>query len=292
MTFASIILRTIFLSFLFLCTITIAQELPTRWDELVASDWEKALQKSNYTCILPIGILEKHGPGVPIGSDLIRAREWARRATKEEYAVVFPDYFYGQINEAKQQYGTFSLPSQLVMELLKATTDEIARNGFKKIIIINSHGGNPQMIRYFIQNQLENEKRHVVYFFTPEFSKETAQEIQGLRISDPATDQHGGEREASEILYLRPELTKLERSNTESGENQKRLNLPSTLYTAIWWYASYPNHYAGKAELATEELGKAVTEHTVSSLVKAIRAVKVDELTLELQSEYFSKVKQ
>ena len=292
MTFASIILRTIFLSFLFLCTITIAQELPTRWDELVASDWEKALQKSNYTCILPIGILEKHGPGVPIGSDLIRAREWARRATKEEYAVVFPDYFYGQINEAKQQYGTFSLPSQLVMELLKATTDEIARNGFKKIIIINSHGGNPQMIRYFIQNQLENEKRHVVYFFTPEFSKETAQEIQGLRISDPATDQHGGEREASEILYLRPELTKLERSNTESGENQKRLNLPSTLYTAIWWYASYPNHYAGKAELATEELGKAVTEHTVSSLVKAIRAVKVDELTLELQSQYFSKVKQ
>jgi len=292
MTFASIILRTIFLSFLFLCTITIAQELPTRWDELVASDWEKALQKSNYTCILPIGILEKHGPGVPIGSDLIRAREWVRRATKEEYAVVFPDYFYGQINEAKQQYGTFSLPSQLVMELLKATTDEIARNGFKKIIIINSHGGNPQMIRYFIQNQLENEKRHVVYFFTPEFSKETAQEIQGLRISDPATDQHGGEREASEILYLRPELTKLERSNTESGENQKRLNLPSTLYTAIWWYASYPNHYAGKAELATEELGKAVTEHTVSSLVKAIRAVKVDELTLELQSEYFSKVKQ
>lgn len=292
MTFASIILRTIFLSFLFLCTNTIAQELPTRWDELVASDWEKALQKSNYTCILPIGILEKHGPGVPIGSDLIRAREWVRRATKEEYAVVFPDYFYGQINEAKQQYGTFSLPSQLVMELLKATTDEIARNGFKKIIIINSHGGNPQMIRYFIQNQLENEKRHVVYFFTPEFSKETAQEIQGLRISDPATDQHGGEREASEILYLRPELTKLERSNTESGESQKRLNLPSTLYTAIWWYASYPNHYAGKAELATEELGKALTEHTVSSLVKAIRAVKVDELTLELQSEYFSKVKQ
>jgi len=72
--------------------------------------------------------------------------------------VVFPDYFYGQINEAKQQYGTFSLPSKLVMELLEATTREIARNGFKKIIIINSHGGNPQMIRYFIQNQLETPK--------------------------------------------------------------------------------------------------------------------------------------
>ena len=37
--------------------------------------------------------------------------------------------------------------------ILKETTKEIARNGFDKIIIINGHGGNPQMIRYFIQNQ-------------------------------------------------------------------------------------------------------------------------------------------
>src|SRR5882672_9036798 len=75
-----------------------AQELPARWDELTASDWQKALEKSDYTCILPIGILEKHGPHVPIGSDLIRVREYAARTTKREYAVVFPDFFYGQIN--------------------------------------------------------------------------------------------------------------------------------------------------------------------------------------------------
>ena len=64
--------------------------------------------------------------------------------------MVFPDYFYGQINEAKHEYGTFSLPSKLTMELLKATVAEIGRNGFKRIIIINGHGGNPQMIHYFI----------------------------------------------------------------------------------------------------------------------------------------------
>jgi creatinine amidohydrolase len=68
--------------------------LPNRWDELVASDWNKALDGSARTCILPIGILEKHGPHAPIGSDLIHVREWAARATKKEYAVVFPDYFY------------------------------------------------------------------------------------------------------------------------------------------------------------------------------------------------------
>ncbi len=54
-----------------------AQELHARWDELTASDWPKALERSGRTCILPIGILEKHGPHAPIGSDLIQVREWA-----------------------------------------------------------------------------------------------------------------------------------------------------------------------------------------------------------------------
>jgi creatinine amidohydrolase len=80
-----------------------AQDLPARWDELTASDWQKALEKSDYTCILPIGVLEKHGPHAPMGSDLIHVREWAARVTKKVYAVVFPDYFYGQIYEAKHQ---------------------------------------------------------------------------------------------------------------------------------------------------------------------------------------------
>ncbi len=284
-------MRKLFLYLILIAPVLSAQDLPNRWDELVASDWELALEKSNNTCILPIGILEKHGPGVPIGSDLIRAREWADRATQKEYAVVFPDYFYGQINEAKQQYGTFSLPSQLAMELLEATTSEIARNGFKKIIIINSHGGNPQMIRYFIQNQLEKKKDYVVYFFEPDMPEEVAGKIQATRKSDPATDQHGGEREASEILYLRPELVKQDRSTQESGANQARLKLPETLYTAIWWYASYPNHYAGQAEYGSVELGKIITENTISSLTKAIKAVKEDTITLQVQNEYFEKVK-
>lgn len=269
-----------------------SQEIPTRWDELTFSDWDLALAKSKYTCILPIGILEKHGPGVPIGSDLIRAREWAKRATKEEYAVVFPDYFYGQVNEARQHYGTFSLPSDLAMDLLEATTDEIARNGFDKIIIINSHGGNPQMIRYFIQNQLEKKKDYVVYFFEPGMSKEVRDEMMRIRKTELATDQHGGEREASEIKYLRPELLKLERSPDESGENLNRLKLPSTLYTAIWWYASYPNHYAGDASFASVQLGKLITDNTLSELITAIKSVKNDRQTLEIQREYFKNVKQ
>src|SRR5438105_14037788 len=132
------------LCLLLLASITAsAQRLPVRWDELTAGKWNEALEKSNYTCILPIGILEKHGPHAPIGSDLIHVREWSARATKREYAVVFPDYFYGQIYEARHQPGTFALAPRPVLELLQSTCDEIGRNGLKQIGIVNGHGGHP-----------------------------------------------------------------------------------------------------------------------------------------------------
>ncbi|HMI65743.1 MAG TPA: creatininase family protein [Cyclobacteriaceae bacterium] len=266
-----------------------AQELHSRWDELTASEWTAALKKSNETCILPIGILEKHGPHVPIGSDLIQVREWAARTTKREYAVVFPDFFYGQINEAKHQPGIFALPERVVWDLLEATCDEIARNGFKKIVIINGHGGNPQMIRYFIQTRLEKSRNYAVYFFEPGSDPEYEKKVAALRKSDPAGDQHAGERETSSLLYLRPDLVKMDSANNESGANQKRLAIPN-VYTAIWWYASYPNHYAGEGAKATRELGQLVTEHFIDSFTAALKAIKADTKTLQLQKEFFDRV--
>ncbi|HCL82411.1 MAG TPA: creatininase [Chitinophagaceae bacterium] len=278
------------LAFLIFSGYTIAQELHSRWDELTASEWPKALEMSDQTCILPFGILEKHGPHVPIGSDLIQVREWAARATKKEYAVVFPDYFYGQINEARHQYGTFALPERVVWDLLEATCDEIGRNGFKKIVIINGHGGNPELIRYFIQTRLEKQRNYAVYFFEPPADSAYVKKMAGLHQSDPAGDQHAGERETSSLLYLRPDLVKMDSARNESGANQKRLNIPN-VYTAIWWYADYPNHYAGEGAKATAELGKLVNEHYIDALVQALKAIKADKKTLELQDEFFNRVK-
>ncbi len=267
------------------------QSLPSRWDELTASDWPKALDRSSRTCILPIGILEKHGPHAPIGSDLIQVREWAARATKKEYAVVFPDYFYGQINEARHQPGTFALPERVVWDMLEATCDEIARNGFDKIVIINGHGGNPELLKYFIQTRLEKRHDYAVYFFQPGADSAYLAKMARLHKSDPAGDQHAGERETSVLLYLRPDLVKMDSATNESGVNQKRLSIPD-IYTAIWWYADYPNHYAGEGAKATRELGQLVTEHIIGSLEKALAAVKADTKTLQLQKEYFDRVKE
>jgi hypothetical protein len=73
-----------------------APDLPARWDELTASAWPQAMEKSARTCILPIGILEKHGPHAPMGSDIIHVRELAARVTKQEYASSFPSRSSGR----------------------------------------------------------------------------------------------------------------------------------------------------------------------------------------------------
>ena len=279
----------IFLLLLFVCSFSYAQELPARWDELTTSEWDKALDKSSKTCILPIGILEKHGPHSPLGTDLIHVREVAARAVKKEYAVVFPDYFYGQINEARQQPGTFALPSRVIYDLLEATCDEIARNGFNKIVILNGHGGNPEFLRFFMQSQLHKRKNYVVYLHTPESDKEYNEKYLKMRKSDAAGDMHGGERETSTMLYLKPDVMRMNQAATESGANQKRLTVTG-MYTPIWWYAGFPNHYAGEGAKATKELGQLVAEQEIDSFAKALKAVKGDTRTLELQNEYFDKV--
>ena len=268
---------------------TLAQELPTRWDELVASDFPAALQKSSKTCILPIGILEKHGLHSPIGTDLIHVREWAAHAVQSEYAVVFPDYFYGQINEARHQPGTFSLPNKLILELLEATCDEIARNGFDKIIILNGHGGNPEFLEFFMQGLLNKRHHYAVYLYRPEIDPDYTKEYQKKHISDMLTDLHGGESETSILLHYRPDLMRINRASGENGVNQQRSSLPD-LYTPIWWYSSYPNHYAGDASKSTAGLGKFVSGHEIAQFIKALKKVKADTKTIELQNEFFDRV--
>lgn len=267
-----------------------AQSLPSRWDELVASDWSKALIDADSTCILPFGVLEKHGPHAPIGTDLIRVREYALRATKTEYAVVFPDFFYGQINEAKHQPGAFALPARVIWDLLEATCDEIARNGFKKILIVNGHGGNPEFLHFFLQTRLEKRRNYAVFLFEererdPEFERQVGK----LTATDIRKGDHAGSIETSDILYPRPDLVKLERANTESGDRLSRLSLKN-VYTPIGWYAGFPNHYDGDGSKASKALGKLTVEHVVSTLVRVLKMVKEDRKTLALQKEFYDRV--
>ena len=61
----------------------------------------KAVELSDGICLLPAGIMEKHGPHLPLSTDLILSREIASRTAALEYAIVFPEFYFGQIYEAK-----------------------------------------------------------------------------------------------------------------------------------------------------------------------------------------------
>src|SRR5579863_6370612 len=260
-------------------------KLSVHWEELTAEDFRSAIQESQGTCLLPFGILEKHGPHLPLGTDLLDVRHAALAAAQNEFAVVFPEYYFGQIFEARHEPGTVAYSSRLQLELLQETTDEMARNGCKKVIIVNGHGGNEHLLPFFAQSELEKPHDYVVYIFgLPERPA-------GGPPRKTTMDMHAGENETSEMLISRPDLVHLDRAGKESGADQARLSLPDTLYTAIWWYARFPEHYSGDGSVATRELGEYDMQAWIAAIQKAIQAVKADKTSLPLQNEFFEKAK-
>src|ERR1700730_8807281 len=257
--------------------------LSVHWEELTGPDFLEAIHRSQGTCLLPFGILEKHGPHMPIGSDLINARYAALHAAEQQYAVVFPEYYFGQISEARHEPGTIAYNRDLQLALLQATTDEMARNGCKKILIVNGHGGNVSLLPYFAQSQLDKPHDYVVYLFdqrTP---------ATGGPKKKTSIDAHAGESETSKMMIVRPDLLHLDRATSESGADQNRLNLPEGVYTGIWWYARFPDHYAGDGSAATRDLGEYQMKWWIDSVSKAIAAIKADNVSLKLQNEFYEK---
>jgi creatinine amidohydrolase len=259
-------------------------KLSVRWEELTADDFRSAIRQSQGTCLLPFGILEKHGPHLPLGTDLLDVRYAALHAAEQEYAVVFPEYYFGQIFEARHEPGTVAYSRQLQLQLLQETTDEMARNGCKKVIIVNGHGGNEHLLPFFAQSQLEKPHDYVVYVLA---GVETPPG--GPKAKSTGPDWHAGEAETSAMLIAHPELVHQDRAKTESGADRGRQKLPANLYTGIWWYARFPNHYSGDGSLATREFGQFKMNAWIDGIVKATRAVKADQESLKLQSEFFEK---
>jgi len=260
------------------------QTIPVKWEELTSDDFLDAIHKAQGICLLPFGIVEKHGPHLPLGTDLINVRYVAMRGAEQEYAVVFPEYFAGQIFEARHEPGTIAYSARLQMELLQETTDEMARNGCKKIVIVNGHGGNVHLLPFFAQAQLAAPaKDYVVYVFSrPNYPP-------GRPTMHDAIDAHAGESETAHMLVARPELVHMDRVARESGADRKRQDLPTTVYTGIWWYAKFPDHYAGDGAQATRELGEFDMQAWAKAIAEAVRAIKADSTSLKLQNEFFEK---
>jgi creatinine amidohydrolase len=265
---------------------TSGQKLSVAWEELTAPEFVTAVKQSNGVCIIPMGVIEKHGPHLPLGTDVLTSRDIARRAAEKEYCIVFPYHFFGQIFEAKQQPGTLAYSNELLFKFLEETCEEISRNGIKKIILVNGHGGNGNFLQYFCQMQLATPKDYAVFLFQPSVDAETRTKIASMRKT--TVGGHADEMETSSVLSIRPDLVKLNTATSQSGADLNRLSIDNA-YTGIWWYAKYPNHYAGDAKDANAALGEISNNQRVEQLSQVIKAIKADNTTIRLQNEFFKE---
>jgi creatinine amidohydrolase len=263
-----------------------AEHLPVQWEELTASDFPGAVKRAEGVCVLPIGVVEKHGPHLPLGTDVMAARAAAIGAAEREYVVVFPHYYFGQIYEARHQPGCVTIPPELMNPLLQGVCDCIGRNGFEKILIVNGHGGNNDWLPFFCQTQLSHPRNHVVYIARPGPDPRLGAKIKALRRTD--WGGHACEFETSRMMAIRPDLVQLDRAGRESGRPLRRLErLPA--FTAMFWYADFPNHFAGDPAASNPALGQLELEADIRGLVKVYRAVKRDEVARKLQDEFFAR---
>jgi len=261
--------------------------LPVQYEELTAPDFIRAVKQSAGTCIIPIGIMEKHGPHLPLGTDMLDIREVAVRAAHQEYCIIFPEYYFGQIYEAKHQPGTLAYSPELVWNILQETCDELARNGIKKIILVNGHGGNNSFLPYFCQSQLAQRKDYAVILFRPQDDPVVAEKVKSLRKT--TTGGHAGETETSTMLVHRPDLVHVDRAKDQSGQDQQRLENLRYGYTGIWWYAKYPNHYAGDGSYANRKIGELLIDSDAGQLAELVKVLKTDDTVLKLQQRFYNE---
>jgi creatinine amidohydrolase len=172
-------------------------------------------------------------------------------------------------------------------KMLEETCKELSRNGLKKIILLNGHGGNTSFLQYFCQSQLNKEQDYIVVLFQSGNDPVSDKEINSLKKAK--LDGHAGEEETSMMYFINPAFVDQDALKSESGLDQDRLSKMPFGYTGIWWYAKYPNHYAGDGSYASKELGNMLLDNEAEQLAVMIRGIKADKTVIELQNEFYDK---
>jgi creatinine amidohydrolase len=151
-----------------------------QWEHLTATDFGLAVQATG-VCVIAMGVVEKHSEHLPLGTDFLTAHAVACMAAEEEPAVVFPPFYFGQIYEARCFPGTVALKPTLLLELCPGVFDEIGRNGFRKIVVYNGHGGNNALLQFLGQSGLWEEKPYHLYIPTRKLTPEGQEAWEALR---------------------------------------------------------------------------------------------------------------
>jgi creatinine amidohydrolase len=259
-----------------------------QWEHLTAPEFAQAVRNTG-VCLIAMGVIERHGEHLPLGTDFLNGHRLACLAAEQEPAVVFPPFYFGQIYEARCFPGTVTIRPQLLLELVQGVFDDIGRNGFRKIVVVNAHGGNWHLLQFLAQCSLWETKPYALYIPLGTVSPDRREAWQALLETE--VHGHACECETSISLANHAHLVKMEHVPREQAALPlgRMADLPPT-FTGVSWYANYPEHYAGDARPATEAKGRALRQLAVDSLAEYIAAVKADAVVPALTGEFFRRV--
>lgn len=282
------------------------------WECLRSDEMAAAIEKSGGLCILPIGCMERHGPHMPLGTDSLQAKTHVELAAEMEDVVVFPTTMWlgdmcsvkGHPRGAELNHGAISLNPHTLLTVLEELCDEIARNGFRKILIVNCHGGNIYLLNYFFSIQSHKIKNYatmrtnsydnvicnadLIYEHFLENRKDypmlTDSDMEVLKGFAQREDGFGGGHahfmETAWMMGAYPELIATDRFELESGYSTGRSDYLSKIGVSIEraWGANFPYAYDGHPSTGcTETIGQAFNLYSARRLANIFKVLKEDE---------------
>ena len=209
--------------------------LPKRdWTEMTWEDFSRG-DPSRWIAVLPLAAIEQHGPHLPLGVDAMIAEAYlakARAALPADLPVTFlPVQTIGASEEHRAFPGTLTLSPETLLRIIEEIAESVHRAGVRKLVLINSHGGNVEIMGLAARSLRARLQMLAVFTSWHLFGYPD-----GLFGADEiAHGIHGGEIETSIMLAAHPERVKQDqaenfRSAAQAMEQEfKHLHWPCRL---------------------------------------------------------------
>ncbi len=248
------------------------------WQELSWPDFA-ALDGPNAVAVLPVAAIEQHGPHLPVQVDACIndgiLRHALSRVPDDLEVLALPMQAVGKSDEHLAFPGTLTLSAETLTQVLIQLGESVQRAGLRRIVLFNSHGGNPQVLDIVARTLRIRHKLFVVNVSWPRLGLPD-----GMFPAHELTHGiHGGDVETSVMLHLRPDLVDMDKArNFEpwTVAMQARFGfLTAEGRIGFGWQTQdlHPAGACGDASLATAAKGRLVVEHVSERLLSLLREV-------------------
>jgi creatinine amidohydrolase/Fe(II)-dependent formamide hydrolase-like protein len=227
--------------------------------------------------VLPIASIEQHGPHLPVYTDSLIVQEVLDRSLAllpEEFPIwVLPLLAYGKSNEHSAFAGTITLTSETLIRVLKEIGASVARSGFRRLAILNGHGGNTEIIDFVIRDIREQTGLLV---FALHVYLRVATPSAGLTEDEKIYGIHAGDVETSILLRCRPELVRRELAPASLPAHLKTLKHPPFMgpLTFAWLTPDITKDgVLGDATVAAADKGERYLSDAASQTAELLREI-------------------